>query len=594
MLAAGGFAVTAFGATEVRGRLTSDGVTGRPAIIGHGWGEERIYVGALNVGFGSGCITLVNPAGWYSCSGMMAPPGFPGGTYAMFTLCFDRGIAFSYSTVELTGAPVVVDPVELRTPAHYSVAYNQHWTEWGQEPWIWGTDFYQTFVAVTPYITRVGTRLAGKGGDHQALKLNYAIYETNANPPSAWRRISPIRSVFMPGTMDPIIHFAYVPYRSNEMTLVPGRSYAARFWRDSSSTSPDFAICARTDRGSGYVNGYLYSGNTAIPTLDAYAYISGGSPDTIVNHAPIEDTATQELVGMGTRFGQLFRASGGGLAAVDMVYTTGDPAPPILPVTFQVYDSVGGFPVGRAKVCYGMSGYYQGRAAAIWERGDVPLVQGRYYYLEWSTPTPVNTWKMTENLPGQGYVNRVSLGAADLLMSIAEYTVGGPLLGVNVSTLNRTVARGQNLRPDTIGITNTGIGTMNYAVSVNAPWMSADPTYGSSTGETDLITISYATASLAPGAYTGYITVTANATNSPQTVAVTLTVTSGAGDFNGDEDVDLDDFAVFQLCFNGPNAPVGPNCSVNADLDNDEDVDLDDFLLFARCFNGSGRSPACQ
>jgi len=61
------------------------------------------------------------------------------------------------------------------------------------------------------------------------------------------------------------------------------------------------------------------------------------------------------------------------------------------------------------------------------------------------------------------------------------------------------------------------------------------------------------------------------------------------GDFDGDGDVDLSDFTMFQLCFGGSNNPPAPTCppGVDADLDGDGDVDLADFLIFQQNFTGS-------
>lgn len=65
-----------------------------------------------------------------------------------------------------------------------------------------------------------------------------------------------------------------------------------------------------------------------------------------------------------------------------------------------------------------------------------------------------------------------------------------------------------------------------------------------------------------------------------------------AADFDGDNDVDLDDFSFFRLCYQGPNRPYAPGCEP-ADLEQDNDVDLVDFALFRQCFNGTNRPPAC-
>ena len=66
-------------------------------------------------------------------------------------------------------------------------------------------------------------------------------------------------------------------------------------------------------------------------------------------------------------------------------------------------------------------------------------------------------------------------------------------------------------------------------------------------------------------------------------------------DFDGDVDVDLNDFSYFKQCFNGPNRPVLAAC-VTRDLDGDADVDLVDFRMFQACFNGPNHPPAatCQ
>jgi hypothetical protein len=58
------------------------------------------------------------------------------------------------------------------------------------------------------------------------------------------------------------------------------------------------------------------------------------------------------------------------------------------------------------------------------------------------------------------------------------------------------------------------------------------------------------------------------------------------GDLDSDGDVDLMDYAGFQLCFTGPGGgPVGPDCA-RAEFDNDGDVDLADYGAFQVAFMG--------
>lgn len=66
------------------------------------------------------------------------------------------------------------------------------------------------------------------------------------------------------------------------------------------------------------------------------------------------------------------------------------------------------------------------------------------------------------------------------------------------------------------------------------------------------------------------------------------------GDFDGDGDVDLDDFVAFVDCWSGPNASPSPTPPVDAndclgafDMDGDNDVDQGDAAGFQRSFNGA-------
>jgi hypothetical protein len=66
-------------------------------------------------------------------------------------------------------------------------------------------------------------------------------------------------------------------------------------------------------------------------------------------------------------------------------------------------------------------------------------------------------------------------------------------------------------------------GTVNYTVSESIPWLSVEPTSGSSSGEWDAITVSFTASGLTAGTYTGSIVVTA-AGGEVETVTVTLNV----------------------------------------------------------------------
>lgn len=479
-------------------------------------------------------------------------------------------------------------PAELHTQAHYSVMYNAAWTEWASEPWVAGTDFYQTFVATEPHITRLCVRLAGKSGDHFSMTLNMGIYRVSDGPPSTWANISPVRSIFMPGNMDPIIHLLWVPYRSTNMELIPGQMYAARFWRQPGSQSANFSIVARSDRGDGYEAGQLYSGNTPLD-WDAYAYISGGQSGTVVNHAPV-DLQVGQTGNWSTRIGQTFQATGTSVAAAELMYITGDPTPPVLNFDFQVYDDVGGNPIGPVKKGYGVPGFYEARAAAFWREGEVPTTPGQMYYLEMvPPPSGCNVFFMRDNVPGGAYFNRVARGGEDIMGCIAEYMPAAPKIGLSPAVLTPSVEEGGNAAPDTFTVANVGAESLTYTVSEDVSWLSVSPTGGSSDGEDDPITVTYLTSELGVGFYTGVITVSSpDAFNSPQTVTVQLAIEPHPGDFDKDGDVDQNDFGYLQSCFSGAGVEQTDFDCLAAMLDDDDDVDVDDFGIFQACMSGAG------
>jgi hypothetical protein len=103
-----------------------------------------------------------------------------------------------------------------------------------------------------------------------------------------------------------------------------------------------------------------------------------------------------------------------------------------------------------------------------------------------------------------------------------------PILTTAPSGMNFSVAQGSNPALQTLSIANSGGGTLNWAATVNGStpaWLTLNPATGRSNG---MVNVSVASASLGAGTYTKSITVTAaGATNSPQTVMVSLTVNVG-------------------------------------------------------------------
>jgi hypothetical protein len=220
-----------------------------------------------------------------------------------------------------------------------------------------------------------------------------------------------------------------VNFLSSEAPTVPGEQYAARFWLGPGSESTAFAIVARPEDGSGYAAGQAYSGDTPLPGWDVYGYMTGGASGTITDFAPTnhEVPMDTDFLGWQDKQGQTFVAGGVGLAGVELLYTVGCAPNPSLPISVKVYNGFGGARVGPSKLCYTVTDECQGRAAAFWQPGEVPLTPGSTYYVEFDATAAggVNVYGMSNDIPGvHAYSGGVSMAPRDLPMMISEYSDG--------------------------------------------------------------------------------------------------------------------------------------------------------------------------
>ncbi|HLJ90405.1 MAG TPA: BACON domain-containing carbohydrate-binding protein, partial [Candidatus Angelobacter sp.] len=115
-----------------------------------------------------------------------------------------------------------------------------------------------------------------------------------------------------------------------------------------------------------------------------------------------------------------------------------------------------------------------------------------------------------------GFVNGTTISFAN---------VTPPGLAVDKSSLTYgALPGGTNPPSQTISVSNSGTGNLNWTVAENASWLTVTPTSGTNSG---VVTASVNIAGLAEGTYTTPITFTAlGATNSPQTIQVTLVISS--------------------------------------------------------------------
>ena len=100
-----------------------------------------------------------------------------------------------------------------------------------------------------------------------------------------------------------------------------------------------------------------------------------------------------------------------------------------------------------------------------------------------------------------------------------------PTIGLSRTSLSFTAFReGDNPADQTLAISNSGGGTLIWSCSDDADWLTVSPPGGTSA---TTMSVSVDISGLSVGSYSGTITVTATgASNTPQTVSVTLAVTA--------------------------------------------------------------------
>lgn len=102
---------------------------------------------------------------------------------------------------------------------------------------------------------------------------------------------------------------------------------------------------------------------------------------------------------------------------------------------------------------------------------------------------------------------------------------GNAVIALNPSSLQFAAQVGVNPAPKTFEIRNAGTGALGWTATASASWLSVSPTTGVAPSA---VTVSVNSASLSAGTHNGSITIqalaSANATNSPQVLPVTLSV----------------------------------------------------------------------
>lgn len=135
--------------------------------------------------------------------------------------------------------------------------------------------------------------------------------------------------------------------------------------------------------------------------------------------------------------------------------------------------------------------------------------------------------------------------------------------------------------PQSLYISNSGAGQLDWEITCGCNWLDADPNTGNSTTSPNEVLLTTDTSSLTWGSYSCQLTISSpDAVNTPQTVQVDLNIIIKA-DFDADGDVDLGDYGVFALAWLKAQGQEGynPVCDI-AELSNDF-IDEADLAAFA-------------
>jgi hypothetical protein len=130
-----------------------------------------------------------------------------------------------------------------------------------------------------------------------------------------------------------------------------------------------------------------------------------------------------------------------------------------------------------------------------------------------------------------GTITFAAPGAADAPQTVAVTLVlsQAPVIGFSPASLTFDGPQGgANPAPKDLHLSNLGGGTMAWTASTDAAWLSVSPTFDSlGAGVSEVLTVSVNTAALTEGTYLAAVHLASGtATNSPQTVPVTLNVNS--------------------------------------------------------------------
>lgn len=175
------------------------------------------------------------------------------------------------------------------------------------------------------------------------------------------------------------------------------------------------------------------------------------------------------------------------------------------------------------------------------------------------------TYNATITITATGATNTPQTVAVQFIIQAAPVP---PAIGLSATSFTFTSGVNGTPASQTLNITNTGGGTLSYTVSENTEWLTVAPLTGTAPSA---VTLSVSTVGLAAGTYTGTVSVASTgASNTPQTVTVTLTITAPTGSavllWDTNTATDLAGFRVYRSTTSGVYG--APLAQINCDFTN--------------------------
>lgn len=173
-----------------------------------------------------------------------------------------------------------------------------------------------------------------------------------------------------------------------------------------------------------------------------------------------------------------------------------------------------------------------------WYNDPAPGINDAYHSGDIDTATDFTTpaLKFWDTASGRTIPSDMRIQSVSAQGDTVTFTLGSgaipesPTIGLTSAALTPTCDFANNATPQTFAVFNSGGNSLDYTISDNAAWLDVSPASGSTTTEADQLTVTYTSSGLDPGTYNAAITVSdGQATNSPLTLPVTLTVNAQAG-----------------------------------------------------------------